>query len=252
MSCSDPNAQNVPANARRLFIPDEPDWRLIGVDMKQAEVIGLLWYTEEWNLIERIRNGEGIHEVVAGLIFQTDRPSREQRDFAKTTTFAILYGEAPKTTAGRLHMPESEILELRRAYFKALPGVESYREMMIRHAMSKGYVESPFGVRRYVRVESKYSKEANKAANAPIQNIPAMVTRYAMIELAKHLPAPARLWMQVHDEVIVTCPKDQVQNVSSMLSEVLGHPWSQLPTPTGGLRFPLSLHVGQTWAELKG
>jgi DNA polymerase-1 len=252
MSCSDPNAQNVPPAARRLFLPDEDGWSLVGADMKQAEVIGLLWFAEEWTLIERIRQGEDIHEMVAALIFNTSQPTREQRDFAKTTTFAILYGEAPKTTASRLHLPESDIVDLRREYFKALPGVESYREAAIRHAMRHGYVESPYGVRRYVRVDSPYGTNANKAANAPIQNIPAMVTRYAMIELAEQLPEPARLWMQVHDEVIVTCPDDLIPEVSRMLQAVLGQPQMALPTPSGtGLPFPLTVHVSKRWDGLK-
>jgi len=264
MSCQDPNAQQVPnckctpkcygtnsdcRGARFIFIPDEEDWEVMSVDLKQAEVIGFLWYVEEWKILERILHGGfDAHEMVAeacGL----------ERSQAKNTTFALLYGEHPRTTAARLHQSVEDIEGVREIYFAALPGVKEYRSRMVYSAMSQGYVQSPFGVRRYVRVEREVGRAANQACNMPIQNIPPMVIGKAMIKIDKELPEPARMWMQVHDELIIVYPKHLRKQVQDCVVANMRVPVSEMQAAplgmAGGLVFNVDVEIGTHWGNLR-
>lgn len=264
MSCQDPNAQQVPnckckpkcygenpecRGARFIFIPDGEDWEVMSVDLKQAEVIGFLWYVEEWKILEKILlGGFDAHDMVAEAIGL-------ERSQAKNTTFALLYGEHPRTTAARLHQTVEEIESVREVYFKALPGVTEYRSRMVHSAMDRGYVESPFGVRRYLRLEREVGRAANQACNMPIQNIPPMVIGKAMIEIDKQMPEPARMWMQVHDELVVVYPKHMrqqvrecvVSNMRAAVPEMQASPIGM----AGGLIFNVDVEIGPHWGALR-
>lgn len=253
-SCSDPNAQQVPKKARNIFIPDYPDWEIASVDLRQAEVIGFLWYAEEWKILgDVLHNGLDAHQALASAILGREASETERNEF-KTTTFALLYGEAPRSTAMRLHKTIDEIKEARKFYFDMLPGTLQYRTDTIRNAASAGYVESPFGFRRYVYIDNEYGRAANQACNARIQNIPPIVTGRAMIGLHRELPKPARLWMQAHDEILLTYPKHMRQDVITCAIDNLRKPVPELYAPVlnmaGGLVFNIDLEVGDNWRDL--
>jgi hypothetical protein len=269
-SCSDPNAQQIPGckcsrkcygqntecrGARDIFIPDYPEWEVMSVDLKQAEVVGFLWYAEAWDVLEKIlRGGMDAHQMVAAKILARE-PNKEERDTFKTTTFAILYGEHETTTAARLQKPVEEIQEARDYYFKMLPGVEEYRKRMVGSAMDRGYVESPFRVRRYMRLTREKGRAANQACNMPIQNIPPMVIGTAMVNIHRELPKPARLWMQVHDEILAVYPKELRQEVRECLVSNLRTQVPQMPAAplgmAGGLVFNVDVEVGPHWGAVR-
>jgi DNA polymerase-1 len=225
------------------------------VDLKQAEVIGMLWCAEQWEILKKILfEGMDAHFALAQQILGRDPTKQERTDF-KTTTFAILYGEADKTTAYRLGVPLEEVKRARDMYYEMLPGVLDAREQFIMQAMSRGFVESPFGVRRYIRVETGKGRAANQAANAPIQNIPPMVIGYKMLQLARELPKPARLWLQVHDEVGLTYPKHMRDEVEKCVRDVFRVPVKEMPSAplgqAGGLVFPIDVEVGANWGAVQ-
>jgi len=264
MSCSDPNAMQVPPKVRDIFIPDHEDWEMASVDLTQAEIVGFLWYAEEWEILDNVlRRGMDAHLSLAEKIVghslpgakQKGHPDKEIRDEYKTTTFAILFGETARTTALRLHRPLKEIEEIRKQYFKMIPGVERYRSGMIQAVMDKGYVESPFGFRRYLYVTSEYGRAANQAGNMPIQNIPPVVIGRAMIGMHRELPKPARISMQVHDELVLTYPKELRQQVIECAIEWFRAPVPELAAPTlgmaGGLRFNIDIEIGPNWKKMK-
>jgi DNA polymerase-1 len=269
-SCSDPNAQQIPGckcstkcygqnpdcrGARDIFIPDYPEWEVMSVDLKQAEVVGFLWYAEAWDVLEKILRGRmDAHQMVANKILSRES-NKEERDDFKTTTFAILYGEHETTTAARLQKPVEEIREARDYYFKMLPGVSDYRNMMIGSAMDRGYVESPFRVRRYMRLTREKGRAANQACNMPIQNIPPMVIGTAMINIHRELPKPARLWMQVHDEILCVYPKTMRDVVAGCVLDNLRKPVPQMPAAplgmAGGIVFNCDVEVGPHWGAVR-
>ena len=141
-------------------------------------------------------------------------------------------------------------------YLYALPGVQDFRVQLIRSAMQRGYVESPWGVRRYIRVEKSTGRAANEACNAPIQNICPMITGSAMIKLHAQLPKPARLWPAwVYDEINFVYPKEMRNQVYEAAKDILGAPVKQMPArPIGmgtGLKFRLDFACGSDWGHLQ-
>jgi DNA polymerase I-like protein with 3'-5' exonuclease and polymerase domains len=258
-SCKDPNVQQIPPAAREIFIPDKPGWKLMSVDIRQAEVVALLWFSEQWDVLDQVLNhGWDAHKVTASLLYNkpVEQITKELRDPVKTlVTFPTIYGEQPQTTATRNGVSLKQVLDLRRAFFAALPGVEDYRQRMIQSSMKYGYVESPFGVKREIRAERSVGAAANQACNAPIQNIPAMVTRNAMIRLAAELPPPSRMLTQIHDEILITYPEELGGQVEECVREVVGAPVPQMPAgPIGmgsGLRFGLDIETGEDWGHLE-
>ena len=285
-TCQDPNAQQVPdctcglkdkackaeceyakrrvpchghcptcRGARYIFIPDEPDWELMSVDVKQAEVCGFLWMAEEWHTLNAVlREGMDAHFAIAARILGQD-PTKAERDDFKTTTFALLFGEQDRTTAARLHKPLAEIQAARAFYFKMLPGVVEFRRRILSGLRAGGYVESPAGIRRYIHLgERDTGRAANQACNHPIQNIPPMVIGEAMIRIDRELPPPARMTMQVHDELLLTYPRELRREVLDCVWSNLRRPVAWLPSApvgmAGGLVFNLDVAVGPNWGTM--
>jgi DNA polymerase I-like protein with 3'-5' exonuclease and polymerase domains len=261
-SSNDPNVQQVPKckckgpdgkpkscmgenpdcrGARHIFLPDEDGWLIVRLDLKQAEVVTFLWYAEVWDVLDKVLNeGYDVHDIVANLM-------GVDRDPAKTTTFATLYGESPETTAARNQMALSDVHDMRTAYHKAMPGVQPFRDKYIGMSMDKGYVETPFRTRRYVRVDRPVGRAANQAGNAPVQAVPPWVLRRAMIHLHRELPSPARLWNQVHDEIDICTPPDKLDEVLEVAKHYVMAP---VPEMGDGLRFRSDVEVGPHWGAL--
>lgn len=252
-SCLDPNAQQVPPRARDLFVPDHPGWEIMSVDLRQAEVVAFLWYAEEWDVLRRVLGGFDAHQAIADRILGREA-TKAERDSFKTTTFALLFGEAPQTTSIRLGRPRREIEDARQFYFKTLPGVQDYRRRMVDMSMALGFVESPFGVRRLIKVRHPQGRAVNQVCNMPIQNVPPMVIGRAMIGLHRELPKPARLWMQVHDELLFTYPQELREQVKEAALEWIRRPVPEMPAAplnmAGGLRFVTKVKVGPNWGEM--
>jgi DNA polymerase-1 len=253
LSSSNPNAQQIPPDTRPLFIPDADGRQLTSVDIRQAEVVSFLWLAEEWEIYDQVLAGADIHQLVADLCNIT-------RYEAKTTTFALLFGEEPETTAVRLGITVSDVLDIRKAYFEAMPGVQRFRNNAVRFCRDNGYVITPWNTRRHIRLEDwQYKGHAiNQVMNTPIQATPAIAMRQAMVNAASALPGDARLWMQVHDELIVEHDPSDQERVVQVLREavldstrsnlVVGNPYGSVSKPpalTYGLDFATGIHWGE-------
>jgi DNA polymerase I-like protein with 3'-5' exonuclease and polymerase domains len=262
-SASDPNVQQIAKcrckpkcygtnphckGARHVFLPDEKDWLIVRFDLSQAEVVTFLWYAKAWDVLDKALKGKlDVHQLIA------DKMGFE-RDPAKTTVFASIYGESIETTVARSRMSLEVVTNARRALANAVPGVEDFRAHFIGMAMQNGYVETPFRTRRYIRVESPFGRAANQAGNAPVQGIPPWVLRRAMIKLHKDLPKPARLWCQVHDEIDIITPPELLEEVIECAHTHITAPVPELPSsPIGmhsGLQFLSDIEVGRNFGSL--
>lgn len=264
LSCKEPNAQNIPGRTRHIFIPDAPDRLLTSMDMSQAEVVTFLWLAEQWDIYDKVIQGFDVHDLVTDLIFGSGaHKDKEKRTMAKVTTFAILFGETPETTSRRLGKPQSEIDEMRVAYFRQMKGVDRYVKEVLNFCKQRGYVINPAGYMRYIRL-SNYDHKGhgvNQAINTPIQSTPAFFTRQAMIEFDKIKPAGSRLWMQVHDELIVEHAIDQTEAVKQCLkaalwaaldsSLLIGNPYSTSKERPRRLQYNVQFATANNWGEAK-
>jgi DNA polymerase I-like protein with 3'-5' exonuclease and polymerase domains/uracil-DNA glycosylase len=260
----EPNLQQVPkcacnpecygtnpecAGARFPFVPPFRGWKMLSVDYSQIEVVGFLWTASQWDVL-----GKVLHEGLDAHAVMADQLSM-MRKVAKHMTFALVYGASDDLIAARSKKSEAEVKVARAHYLKVFPGVEQFRNHYIHYAMKHGFVVNAFGRKRYVWVRSPIGRAANQAANAPIQGIPPMIVRRAMVRLAQELPAPAHIIGNIHDELIITYPEELEQKVIECVTDIMRSPIPEMPAkPLGmgdGLVCNIDIATGTTWANMR-
>jgi DNA polymerase-1 len=232
LSSREPNLQNIPIRAeegrriREAFIAG-PGSLLISADYSQIELVVLAHLSEDENLISAFREGRDVHARTAALIFGIDESEvkGEQRRIAKTINFGVMYGMSAFRLANELGISRSDAASFIDAYFKTYSGVRSFIEELIRKTEVCGYASTILGRRRYIPAINSSNKTEKAAAeriavNTPIQGSAADIVKTAMLNLDKRLAAersPARLLLQVHDELILECPAKEAVAASALV-----------------------------------
>ena len=260
LSSSDPNLQNIPirtelgAEIRRGFIPAE-GLVFFSADYSQIELRILAHYSEDPAFLRAFRAGEDIHRQTAALIFGVplEEVTREMRDRAKTTNFAIIYGIGPYSLAGRLGMSVADAKEFIERYFERFPGIRHYLDEQIDLAREQGYVETLTGRRRYIpeihsRNYNVRSFGERAATNAPIQGSSADLIKIAMIDIHRSLRKESlrtRMLLQVHDELLFETPPEEIGMLEELVREKM--------EGAAELRVPLRVETGtgENWLECK-
>ena len=212
-------------------------------------MVGFLSSASQWDVLEKVLHKDLDAHAIMGDMLGMDR------DDAKNMSFALVYGASDALIAAHSKKSIAEVAVMRQNYLKIFPGVEDFRSHHINHAMKHGYVENPFGRRRYIWVRSPIGRAANQAANAPIQGIPPMIVRRAMVRLEKELPHGARILGNIHDEIILSYPMEHEAEVLSCTVDVMRSPIPELPAAplgmAGGLVLNTDVEVGTNWANLQ-
>ena len=222
LSSSDPNLQNIPIRAeegrriREAFIAG-PGHVLISADYSQIELVVLAHLSQDANLIAAFKDGTDVHARTASLIFAVpeDKVKSDQRRIAKIINFGVMYGMSAFRLSNELKISRTDAGNFIDAYFNTYAGVRRFIEDLIKKTESSGYVSTILGRRRYIHTINSRNKTEKAAAeriavNTPIQGSAADIVKTAMLNLDKRLNAeqsPARLLLQVHDELILECPK---------------------------------------------
>jgi DNA polymerase I len=239
ISSSNPNLQNIPVKSelgrqvRRAFIAP-PGSVLLSADYSQVELRILAHITQDENLLKAFAEGEDIHTSTASLLFNVplDQVTSQQRRLGKTINFGVVYGISDWGVSGRTELSVEESRRLIDGYFERYPRVKAYIERTKEQAHSRGYVESLMGRRRYFReltsgrrIPIALKNQAEREAiNMPIQATAADIIKRAMVDLHRELASRAhssRMILQVHDELVVECPQDEVDQVASLVRRVM-------------------------------
>ncbi|MBK8181168.1 MAG: DNA polymerase I [Planctomycetes bacterium] len=241
LASSDPNLQNIPVRTERgqrlraAFIAPEPDargeWVLFTADYSQVELRVMAHFAGDERMKAAFAEGRDIHASTAAVIFEVDERlvTREMRSRAKAVNFGLLYGMGAARLARETGL---SILEARRfieRYFESFPKVRGWREQLLARARETGYVETISGRRRPVpELRSEDGRlrafAENMAVNTPIQGSAADIIKKAMIELERRLCARgqgARLLLQVHDELVLECPKSELPEIEPLVIECM-------------------------------
>ena len=258
LSSRDPNLQNIPIRdeegrrIREAFIA-RPGWVLISADYSQIELVVLAHLSQDANLISAFTEGKDVHARTAALIFGVEEKSvlPEQRRIAKTINFGVMYGMSAFRLSNELGISRTEASAFIEAYFKTYSGVRGFIDDLIKKTEVSGYATTIFGRRRYIPAINSQNKTEKAAAervavNTPIQGSAADIVKTAMINLDKALDAaasPARLLLQVHDELIFECPKDAAKKTAELIKKEM--------ETAGKLKIPLkaSLETGKRWGD---
>jgi DNA polymerase-1 len=208
------------------FIPSDENHTLLSADYSQVELRLMAHLSGDSSLIEAFHNGEDIHAATAAKLFHKPiaEVTADERRKAKTANFGIIYGISAFGLAQRLDISRKEAKEIIDGYFESYPKVKEYMENAVSSARDKGYVETAFGRRRFLRDISSQNAVARgvaerNAINAPIQGSAADIMKMAMIRVDKRMREEglqSRMILQVHDELnfsVLPEERDQLQRL---------------------------------------
>ncbi len=252
LASNDPNLQNIPIRTvegrrvREAFIAP-PGCVLMSADYSQIELRIMAHISQDVSLLRAFAQGLDVHRATASEIFGIglEEVSSEQRRYAKTINFGLIYGMSAFGLASSLGIERDAAKTYIERYFARYPGVANYMEETRRKAHERGYVETVFGRRLWLaEINSPNGPRrqgAERAAiNAPMQGTAADIIKLAMIAVDDWLQAekaPARLIMQVHDELVL--------EVESGAADAVGAKLSELMMGVADLAVPLEVGIGR-------
>lgn len=259
LSSSDPNLQNIPVRTdfgrqiRTCFVPLGEGEVFVSADYSQIELRLLAHLSGDEHLIASFNSGEDFHASTASRVFGVpmDDVTPQMRSRAKAVNFGIVYGQQAYGLSQSLHIPFYEAKEMIDRYFEVHPGVRTYLDDVVVQAHKDGYAVTLFGRRRYIP-ELKAKNAAQRgfgertAMNHPMQGTAADIIKLAMRQVQDELVARdlgTRLMLQVHDELDLSVPESEVEEVSDLLTSVM--------ESVVELSVPLLVDVsaGANWAE---
>lgn len=259
LSSSDPNLQNIPVRTergrkiRRAFIPS-PGCVFLSADYSQIELRILAHLSGDPELVASFKKGEDVHRRTAGEIFKipVESVTDRQREIAKALNFGLMYGKTAFGLSQELDIPRKEAQDIIDRYFERYQGVKRLLDSQIQQAMENGYVTTAFGRKRllpdiYSKNPAIRNNAERMAMNTPIQGTAADLMKLAMISLDEALTREgltSKLVVQVHDEVVLDCPKDEIEKAEKLVVETMEAAMS--------LSVPLKANssVGMNWMEL--
>jgi len=258
LASSSPNLQNIPIRTargreiRRAFIPAE-GWTLLSADYSQIELRILASLSGDKPLFEAFTSGEDIHAATAATVFKIplEEVTPDQRRKAKEVNYGIPYGVSAYGLSQRLRCPMSEAQELIDTYKRSYPGVASFLHEQVEKARECGYAETALGRRRYVpdidaRNRNVRSFAERVAINMPIQGTQADMIKLAMVHLDTSLKEnnlKARMLLQVHDELVLEAPPDELETVKELVRAAMSDAM-HLDVP-----IVVTMDTGSNWLE---
>ncbi|MBR2069919.1 MAG: DNA polymerase I, partial [Clostridia bacterium] len=261
LSSKEPNLQNIPVRTfegrvlRKLFIPSCSDNVIASADYSQIELRLLAHFSSDPELAKAYRTGEDIHTRTAASVFDVplNEVSGEMRSKSKAVNFGIIYGISDFGLAKQIHVPTKVASAYIKKYFESYPNVKAYMDSNVAFCKEHGYVSTITGRRRKIReinsanfVQRSFGERA--AMNMPLQGSAADIIKIAMIrvfeEIKKH-NLKSKLILQIHDELIIDCKKDELDIVLAILKEQMEN---AVP-----LSVPLDVNIsyGDSWYDAK-
>jgi DNA polymerase I len=251
LSSTDPNLQNIPIRTpegrriRQAFVAP-PGQVLMAADYSQIELRIMAHLSGDKGLLEAFAQERDIHQATAAEVFGAalDQVSHDQRRSAKAINFGLIYGMSAFGLARQLGIDRGAAQRYVDLYFQRYPGVKRFMDETRAQARQQGFVETVFGRRLYLNdINSRngqmrqYAERA--AINAPMQGSAADIIKRAMISAHRWLQSesvPARLIMQVHDELVFEVASDAVDAVREGVRQHM--------CAAAELRVPLKVEVG--------
>ena len=258
LSSSDPNLQNIPIRTeegrriRQAFIAS-PGCKIVAADYSQIELRIMAHLSQDAGLLGAFAEGLDVHSATAAEVFGVgiDEVSGDQRRKAKAINFGLIYGMSAFGLGKQLGLGRNEAQAYIDLYFDRYPGVADYMARTRALAHETGYVETLLGRRLYLPEINARNRQRQQAAertaiNAPMQGTAADIIKLAMLAVDNWLSdsgVPARMIMQVHDELVFEVDAGAVDEVCVRVNELM--------SGVGLLDVPLivDVGVGDNWDE---
>ncbi|WP_430509577.1 DNA polymerase I [Gottfriedia solisilvae] len=261
LSSIDPNLQNIPIRLeegrkiRKAFVASKKDWVIFAADYSQIELRVLAHIAQDENLMEAFKNDFDVHTKTAMDVFHVneDEVTSNMRRQAKAVNFGIVYGISDYGLSQGLGITRKEASIFIEKYFASYPKVKDYMSDIIQKAKLDGFVSTILNRRRYIPeiTSSNFNVRGfaeRTAMNTPIQGSAADIIKKAMILLDERLKSEklqAKLILQVHDELILEAPKEELAILEKLVPEVMEHA-VELVVP-----LKVDYNSGESWFEAK-
>jgi DNA polymerase-1 len=252
LSSSDPNLQNIPARGewgkriRSAFIPEKKGWVILAADYSQIELRILAHLSGDPVLTKAFNEDKDIHQSTADELGIS-------REAAKTVNFGVIYGISDFGLAKQLKIKRTEAASYIEKYFQKHKGVKEFIEQTIKEAKENEYVTTLLGRKRPMPdINSPHgglrAAAERMAINTPVQGTAADMIKIAMVRIYSRFHTlkcveTSKLILQVHDELVFECPKDEVEKIKKIVEEEMVN---AVP-----LKVPVKVDigVGANWAE---
>jgi DNA polymerase-1 len=257
LSSTNPNLQNIPIRTdqgrriREAFITDG-DMVLVSADYSQFELRLAAILSGDDSLINDFNGDVDIHTKTASEVYgiPMDDVTKDQRRAAKVINFGVLYGMSPHGLAANTGMSFMKAKEFIDQYFELRAPVRTFIDATLEKARNDGYVETYYGRRRPTPdiKSSNFMVRASAeraAANMPIQGTEADLMKRAMLKVDEELGDLGEQILQIHDSILVECPKENSEKVAEMLKRIMENIAPELK-----IALRVDVHVGTSWGDL--
>lgn len=257
LSSTNPNLQNIPIRTeqgrriREAFITDG-DKVLVSADYSQFELRLAAILSGDASLINDFNGDVDIHTKTASEVYGVpmDDVTKSQRRAAKVINFGVLYGMSPHGLAANTGMSFTQAKAFIDQYFELRKPVRKFIDDTLEKARTEGYVETYYGRRRPTPdiKSSNFMVRAGAeraAANMPIQGTEADLMKRAMLKVEEELGELGEQILQIHDSILVECPKENGEKVAEILKNVM-----ETIAPELEISLKVDVHIGDSWGEL--
>jgi DNA polymerase-1 len=260
LSSTEPNLQNIPVRTpegksiRTAFVPSDGN-KLVVADYSQIELRLMAHFSEDANMVKAYREGQDIHAATAAKVYGVDisEVTPEMRSSCKAVNFGIIYGISDFGLSENIGVSVKEAKRFIERYFELYPGVAQFMHDIVELAKKQGYVTTLSGRKRSIpelssSVYNVRSFGERAAMNTPLQGTASDIIKIAMIKVYRRLEREglrAKMILQVHDELVIDTPKEEVDRVCRIVKEEMESVYT--------LKVPLvaSVGVGDNWVEAK-
>lgn len=260
LSSIEPNLQNIPIRSeegrliRKAFLPSK-DSVILSSDYSQIELRVLSHMAHIESLIDAFNKGIDIHTKTASDIFGVDinEVTKDERRMAKGVNFGIIYGISSYGLSENLNITVSDAKKFIEDYHKTYPGVKEYMDSVISEARENEYVKTLFGrIRTISEINNKNylirSAAERICLNTPIQGTAADIMKKAMIDVYNEFNnknLKSKILVQVHDELVIDCKKDELDIVKSILKDKMINVYKL------SVSLDVDINYGNDWYDAK-
>lgn len=257
LSSTEPNLQNIPIRTekgrqiREAFIAEDGNV-LVSADYSQFELRLAAILANDEVLINDFNGDVDIHTKTASEVYgiPVDDVTKEQRRAAKVINFGVMYGMSPHGLAANTGMSFGQAKDFIDQYFELRKPIRKFIDDTLKKARDEGYVETYYGRRRPTPdiKSSNFMVRAGAeraAANMPIQGTEADLMKRAMLQVDEHIGTLGKQILQIHDSILVECPKDNAEQVSELLKTIM-----EGIAPELNISLKVDVHSGTSWGDL--
>jgi len=262
LSSSNPNLQNIPIRSglgreiRKAFVASGPGRVLLDADYSQVELRILAHLSQDVELHRAFEEDADIHRRTAARILgvKSEEVSDDMRSRAKMVNFGVIYGMGARGLAQSLGIDFKEAKQFIEDYFENYPGVKRFIDETIKAARKDGAVSTLLGrVRQLPEIDSRDRRlrafAERTAVNTPVQGTAADIIKVAMVQLDAKLKSggfQARMILQVHDELLLDLPEEELEKVKPMVKDTMETAIEL------DVQLKVDMAVGRNWLEAHG